>query len=96
MTPNDFNENPLRGPSNPYMGLEVMTNPNIPAMRPKLQVSPALKWITPEMRAQVDAYLLKRFGETQNILGTTYMGRPRLLCHPAVGAMLRREMERHA
>lgn len=49
----------------------VITDPNIPprrALDPELQVNPLLKWITPEVRAEVDNWLMDRFGSEPMVL----------------------------
>ena len=70
----------------------IITDPNLPARQPQnpeLQVNPLLKWITPEVRAEVDNWLMDRFGSDPVVLfsnGTLY-------CHPSQEAEIRRMID---
>ena len=67
----------------------IIVDPNIPSRRaldPELQVNPLLKWITPEVRAEVNNWLMDRFGSEPTVLmsgGTIY-------CHPSQEGKIRR------
>ena len=62
---------------NSLFGFKVVEHPLLPSELPVISFDPLRKctWATPEYRASVDAWLLKRFG-TQNV---AFMFDPRAL-----------------
>ncbi len=67
----------------------IITDPNIPprrALDPELRVNPLLKWITPEVRAEVDNWLMDRFGSEPMVL----VSNGSIYCHPSHEGEMRR------
>jgi hypothetical protein len=65
---------------NTLFGLRVIESPLVPSELPTITFDPQRKctWATPEYRASVDAWLLKRFGTQQ----VSFMFDPRALGLP--------------
>ena len=88
MSNEHYNDYALRD-ARRFSSPKIYTSQNIPYRRPvnhALKIRASLKWITPEARAEVDNWLMDRFGSEPTVVvdrvGNIY-------CHPSMEQHIR-------